>query len=62
MRDLEADLAPLIDDPGAAIFVGLINVAVEEFKAKVFRAGFLQQALRFDTRLLDIGRIAGELL
>ena len=44
LRHLEPDLAPLVDQPGADIFVGLVDIAVEQLEAEALGAGFLQAA------------------
>ncbi len=62
LRDLESDLAPVIDRPDAVVFVRLIRRAIEQLEAQIFGAGFLQQALGFRARLLDVRPIAGDLL
>ena len=55
LRHLEPDLAPFVDDPGGNVFVGLIDVAVQQLESEPLGAGFLQQPLRLGARLLDIG-------
>jgi hypothetical protein len=45
LRDLEPDLAPLVDDPGPIILVGLIDIPVEQLKAEPFGPGILQETL-----------------
>ena len=62
LRHLEADLAPFVDQPGADIFVGLVDVAVQQLEAEALGAGLLQQPLGFGPRLLDVGPVPGELL
>ena len=41
LGDVQADLAPLVDDPDPVIFIGLIDVAVEQFEAEPFGPGLL---------------------
>ena len=44
LGNLEPDLAPFVDDERADIFVGLVDVTVEQFEAQVFGARFFQEA------------------
>src|SRR5262249_38372986 len=62
LRDLDADFLPFIDQPSADIFIGLIDVAVQQLEAEPLGAGLFQQLLRFGARLLDVGPEAGDLL
>src|SRR4029077_2764074 len=59
---VQSDLAPLVDDPDSIIFIGLIDVAVEQFEAEPLGSGFFEQAPRLAPRLLDIGPVTGDLL
>ena len=58
----QSDLAPLVDDPDSIIFIGLIDVAVEQFEAERLGSGFFEQAPRLGPRLLDIRPVTGDLL
>ena len=60
LRDMQADLAPLVDQPDPEVFVRLIDVAVKEFEAEPFSAGLFQQPLRLGPRLVDVGPEAGD--
>ena len=62
LRYMQPDLAPLVDQPGRDVFVGLVDVAVEEFEGEPLGPGLLQQPLGLFPRLLDVGPIASELL
>ena len=62
LGDVQSDLAPLVDDPDAVVFIGLIDVAVQQLEAEPFGAGLLQQPPRLGPRLFDVGPIAGDLL
>src|SRR6516164_2348807 len=62
LRHLDADFLPFIDQPSADIFIGLIDVAVQQLEAEPLGAGLFQQLLRFSARLLDVGPEAGNLL
>ena len=42
LRYMQADPAPLIDQPGSKVFVRLIDVAVDEFEAEPLDAGLFQ--------------------
>ena len=44
------------------IFVGLVDVAVQQLEAEPLGAGLLQQPLRLGARLLDVGPEPGDLL
>src|SRR6516164_6705276 len=44
LRDMKADLAPLIDHPGCVVFVGLVDVAVHQLEAEPLGPRFVQQA------------------
>ena len=46
----------------AVIFVGLVDIAVQEFEAEPLGPGLLQQPLRLGPRFLDIGPIPSDLL
>src|SRR6266404_2826925 len=54
--DLKPDLAPLIDQPGAEVFEGLIDIAVQKLETEPFCARVLQQPPRLGARFLDIGQ------
>jgi hypothetical protein len=60
LSDVQADLAPLIDQPNTEVFVRLIDVAVHQFEAEAFFACLLQQPARLGSRLLDVGPEAGD--
>src|SRR5499427_5533347 len=60
LSDVQADLAPLIDQPNPEIFVRLIDVAVHQFEAEAFGARLLQQSARLGSRPLDVGPEAGD--
>src|SRR5579884_2311480 len=62
LRHMQPDLAPLVDDPGRDILVGLIHVAVEQLERQTLGAGFFEQPPRLGARLLDVGPITRELL
>ncbi len=62
LRDLEPDLAPLVDHPGGDILVGLVDVAVHQLEFEPLGARLLQQALRLGARFLDVGPEPGDLL
>ena len=62
LRHLDADLAPLVDQPDAVVFVGLVDDAVEQLEAQILLPGLLQQPPRLGPRLLDVGPEAGDLL
>src|SRR5262249_55921463 len=53
---------PFIDEPGADIFVRLVDAAVQKLEGKPCCARLLQQPFRLRPRLLDIGREPGDLL
>ena len=55
LRHLDADFLPFIDQPSADIFIGLIDIAVQQLEAEPFGVGLFQQLFRFGARLLDIG-------
>src|ERR1700719_5296229 len=55
LRDMEPDLAPLVDQPGGDIFIGLVDVAVQQLELQPFGAGLLQQSLGLRPRFLDVG-------
>ena len=38
---LDANFAPFVDDPGCVEFVGLVDIAVEQFEPQPFGASFL---------------------
>jgi len=46
LSDVQADLAPLIDQPNPERFVRLINVAVHQLEAEAFGACLFQQPAR----------------
>ena len=48
-------MAPLVDQPDADIFVGLVDVAVQQLELQVLGPGLLQQALRLGARFFDVG-------
>src|SRR5580704_10958428 len=62
LGDVDTDLAPLVDHPSGIVFIGLVDIAVQQLKAEPFGAGVLQETLRLRTRLLDVGRKPGDLL
>ena len=62
LRYVQPDLAPFIDQPGANVFVRLVNVAVQQLEADPLGAGLLQQAARLRTRLVDVRPIPRDLL
>src|SRR5436305_1644588 len=62
LGDVQPDLAPFIDQPGANVFVRLVNVAVQQLEADPLGAGLLQQAARLRTRLVDVRPIPRDLL
>src|SRR5687768_9509086 len=58
---IQADLAPLIDQPDTEDLVGLLDAAVVQPELEALgHAGFLEQAPRLGARLLDVGPIAGD--
>src|SRR4029077_13921342 len=57
---MEPDSTPLVDQPGADIFVGLIDISIEELEAQTLRSRLFQQALGLGPRLLDVGPEAGK--
>ena len=62
LRHLQADLAPFVDEPSPDVFIGLIDVAVQQFETETLGPGLLQQAPGFRPRFLDVGPETGELL
>src|SRR5271155_4234093 len=59
---VQSDLAPLVDDPDPIVFIGLIDIAVQQFELEPLGSGLFQQAPRLGPRLFDVGPIAGDLL
>ena len=59
--DGQADLLPLVHQPGADDPVGLIDGAVVEGEAQTFLPGFLQQAPRLGAAGLQVAAKAGDL-
>src|SRR5712691_10795071 len=45
---------PFIDQPSADIFIGLVDVAVQQLEAEPLGAGLFQQPFCFGARLLDV--------
>src|SRR5215470_17507516 len=62
LRGFDADLAPLIDQPGTNYFVGLVDATVEQFELQVLLARLLQQTSSLGTRFLNVGSVADHLL
>src|SRR6516162_2063820 len=62
LRDVQSDLAPLVNDPDAIVLIGLIDVAVQKLEAEPFSTRLLQEPSRLRPRLFDIGPIPGNLL
>jgi hypothetical protein len=62
LGDVDADLAPLVDHPSGIVFIGLVDIAVQQLKAELFGASVVQETLRLRTRLLDVGRKPRDLL
>src|SRR6267143_1060762 len=46
LGDVDTDLAPLVDHPSGIVFIGLVDIAVQQLKAEPFGAGVLQETLR----------------
>src|SRR6266404_2781486 len=61
LRDVEPDLAPLIDHPGRVILVGLVDVAIHQLEGEPLGAGLLQESLRLRPRFVDVGPEPGHL-
>src|SRR5262249_50359294 len=60
--DLEPDLAPLVEYPGAIILVGLIHIAVQQLKTQTFGPSLLKEPPRRGPLFFDVGPISGDLL
>src|SRR4029077_11249202 len=61
LGDLEADLAPFVDDPQPVELVRLVDIAVEQLETQIFLPGFLEQPPRLGARLLDVRPEPGQL-
>src|SRR6516164_2173277 len=61
LRHVEPDFAPLVDQPGRDIFVGLVDVAVQQLEAEAIGPRLLQQPPRLGPRFLDVGPEPGNL-
>jgi hypothetical protein len=48
LRHLDADFLPFVDQPSDDIFIGLIDVAVQQLEAEPLGAGLFQQLLRLE--------------
>ncbi|HEV8031867.1 MAG TPA: hypothetical protein VGP42_12695 [Stellaceae bacterium] len=59
---MQPDLAPFVDEPGADVFVGLVDIAVQQLEGQSLGARLLQQARRLGPGLLEIRPKAGDLL
>src|SRR5205807_10428831 len=62
LGDFEPDLAPLVDDPGPIVLIGLIDIPVQRFEAEPLGPGLLQQALRLCPRFFNAWPVPGNLL
>src|ERR1700745_2304229 len=62
LGDVQSDLAPLVDYPDPVIFIGLIDIAVQQFELEPLGSGLFKQAPRLGPRFFDVGPIAGNLL
>src|SRR5262249_59264888 len=62
LRALLSDLAPFVDQPGADIFVGLVDVAVHQLNFEPLDARLFEQTPRLLARFADIRPEPSDLL
>src|SRR5262249_23530793 len=62
LGNLESDLAPLVDHPSGVVFVGLVDITVQQLKAEPLGLRLPQETPRLPPRRLDIGGKSGDLL
>src|SRR5215471_15304539 len=62
LGDVDTDLAPLVDYPSGVVFIGLVDIAVQQLKAEPLGSGLLQETLRLSAGFLDVGRKSGDFL